>query len=193
MSDDERAIQDARVTRLRASAEGDTARVLKTERLCIRKFSLNDAGFMLRLLNEPSFLENIGDKGVRTLENARSYILDGPIASYTKFGFGTWLVEDPKSGAPMGLCGLLKRDVLEDFDLGYAFLPEFWSQGYAFEAAWAVLSYARETLGLERVVAITQVDNESSIRLLGKMGFAFEGLIRLAAGAPEINLFALEF
>jgi RimJ/RimL family protein N-acetyltransferase len=168
-------------------------KVLDTERLSIRKFSLEDAGFMLRLLNEPSFLQNIGDKGVRTLENARSYILDGPIASYTKFGFGTWVVENAESGAPMGLCGLLKRDVLEDFDLGYAFLPEFWAQGYAHEAASAVLSYARDTLGLERVAAITQVDNESSIRLLKKMGFAFEGLIRLTADTPEINLFALEF
>lgn len=185
MSDDERAIREVIAT-CRVS-------VLRTERLSIRQFSLDDAGFMLRLLNEPSFLQNIGDKGVRTLEDARSYILDGPIASYTKFGFGTWLVEHLESGAPMGLCGLLKRDALEDFDLGYAFLPEFWSQGYAHEAASAVLSHARDTLGLERVAAITQVHNESSIRLLKKMGFAFEGLIRLSADAPEINLFALEF
>ena len=167
--------------------------VLTTERLRVREFSVDDAGFMLRLLNEPSFLQNIGDKGVRTLADARSYLLDGPIASYTKFGFGAWLVEDQESGTPMGMCGLLKRDALEDFDIGYAFLPDFWSRGYALEAAAAVLSYARDTLRLERVVAITQLDNESSIRLLKKMGFAFEGLIRLSAGDPEINLFALEF
>jgi RimJ/RimL family protein N-acetyltransferase len=167
--------------------------VLTTERLSLRQFSVDDSGFMLRLLNEPSFLKNIGDKGVRTLADARSYLLDGAIASYAKFGFGAWMVENQESGTPMGMCGLLKRDALEDFDIGYAFLPEFWSRGYALEAASGVLSYARDTLGLERVAAITQVDNESSIRLLKKLGFAFEGFIRLSPGDPEINLFALEF
>ena len=180
MSDDERAIRDGMT-------------VLTTERLSLREFSVDDAGFMLHLLNEPSFLQYIGDKQVRTLEDARTYLLDGALASYAKFGFGAWLVEDRESGAPMGMCGLLKREILEDFDIGYAFLPEFWSRGYAREAASGVLSYARDTLGLERVVAITQVGNESSIRLLKKIGFAFEGLIRLSAGDPEINLFALEF
>ncbi len=167
--------------------------VLTTERLRLRKFSLDDAEFMFRLLNEPSFLQYIGDKGVRTLEDARSYILDGPLASYEKLGFGLWIVESREKAAPMGMCGLLKREILEYFDIGYAFLPEFWSRGYALEAAAAVLSYARDTLGLERVAAITQVDNESSIRLLQKMGFAFEGMIRLSEGAPEIKLFALDF
>ncbi len=167
--------------------------VLTTERLSLQKFSLDDAGFMFRLLNEPSFLRYIGDKGVRTLEDARSYILDGPLASYEKLGFGLWRVENRASGVSMGMCGLLKREILEYFDIGYAFLPEFWSQGYALEAAAAVLSYARDTLGLERVAAITQVDNESSIRLLQKIGFAFEGMIRLSEGAPEIKLFALDF
>jgi RimJ/RimL family protein N-acetyltransferase len=166
---------------------------LTTERLCLRQFSLEDAEFMFRLLNEPSFLQYIGDKGVRSLEDARSYILDGPLASYEKLGFGLWRVENRASGVSMGMCGLLKREILEYFDIGYAFLPEFWSQGYALEAAAAVLSYARDTLGLERVAAITQVDNESSIRLLKKMGFTFEGMIRLSEGAPEIKLFALDF
>jgi RimJ/RimL family protein N-acetyltransferase len=167
--------------------------VLTTERLSLQKFSLDDAEFMFRLLNEPSFLQYIGDKGVRTLEDARSYILDGPLSSYEKLGFGLWRVENRASGVSMGMCGLLKREILEYFDIGYAFLPEFWSQGYALEAAAAVLSYARDTLGLERVAAITQVDNESSIRLLKKVGFTFEGMIRLSEGAPEIKLFAVDF
>jgi RimJ/RimL family protein N-acetyltransferase len=164
--------------------------ILATDRLSLRELSVDDAGFMLRLLNEPSFLRYIGDRGVRTIEEARSYIRQGPIASYERHGFGLWLVEVQESGAAAGICGLLKRDVLEDADIGYAFLPEFWSQGYALEAASAVLAYARQTLGFARVLAVTNVDNESSIRLLGKLGFAYERMVRLADGDPEGKLFA---
>jgi RimJ/RimL family protein N-acetyltransferase len=103
-----------------------------------------------------------------------------------------WLVEMKDSGVPIGICGLLKRDALEDVDIGYALLPEFWSKGYALEAASAVLSYARDTLGLTRVVAITNVNNQSSIRLLEKLGFTYEKMVRLSAGAPEINLFGID-
>ena len=161
-----------------------------TERLSLRRLSCDDAGFILRLLNEPSFIQNIGDKGVRDMDDACSYILNGPVASYEKFGFGLWLVELKEGGVAIGMCGLLKRDALEDVDLGYAFLPEFWSRGYALESAAVVLSYARETLGLKRVVAITNVDNQSSIRLLEKIGFEYEKMVRLSDDAPEIKLFA---
>ena len=155
----------------------------------LRKFSPEDAEFILRLLNEPSFIKNIGDKGVRTLDDARFYILNGPVASYEKFGFGLWLVESRESGILMGMCGLLKREALEDVDIGYAFVPEFWLKGYALESALAVISYAREPLGLKRVVAIVNCDNESSIRLLERIGFRFERMVRLAEDAPEIKLF----
>ena len=164
--------------------------ILETDRLRLRKLSVEDAGVILRLLNEPSFIENIGDKGVRNLDDACSYILDGPVASYEKFGFGLYLVELRESGVPVGMCGLLKREALEDVDLGYALVPEFWSKGYALESALAVLSFARNTLGLKRVVAITNPDNQSSIRLLEKMGFRFEKMVRLTDDAPEIKLFA---
>ena len=164
--------------------------VLVTDRLSLRKLTADDAGFMLRLLNEPSFIRYIGDKGVRTIDGARAYILDGPVASYEKHGFGLWLVEARESGEPAGICGLLKREVLEDVDIGYAFIPEFWSRGYALEAASAVLSYAGETLGLKRVAAVVNVDNHSSIRLLEKMGFEYERMVRLSSDAPEITLFA---
>src|SRR6267378_3848261 len=127
--------------------------ILETERLQLRRLSLDDAEFVLRLLNEPSFIQNIGDRGVRTIDDARAYILKGPIASYEKFGFGLWMVETKSKAAPIGICGLLKRDVLDDVDIGYALLPEFWSQGYALESASAVTSYASESLGLKRVVA----------------------------------------
>ena len=166
--------------------------ILKTDRLRLRRLSLDDAEFILRLLNDPSFIQNIGDRGVRTIDDARAYILNGPIASYKKFGFGLWMVETRPEGAPIGICGLLKRDVLADVDIGYALLPEFWSKGYALESASAVMAYASEMLGLKRVVAVTNSDNKSSIRLLEKMAFKYEKMVRLSEGAPEIELFAAE-
>jgi RimJ/RimL family protein N-acetyltransferase len=164
--------------------------VLETDRLRIRRLSLDDADFILRLLNEPSFIEYIGDKGVRSRDGARLYILNGPIASYEKFGFGLYLVELRESGAPVGMCGLLKRDVLEDVDIGYALIPDFWSKGYALESVSAVMSYASKVLGLKRVVAVVSPDNQSSIRLLEKLGFRFERMVKLSDGGPEIKLFA---
>lgn len=166
--------------------------ILETERLQLRMLTLDDAEFVLRLLNEPSFIQNIGDRAVRTIDQARDYIRKGPLASYAKFGFGLWLVETKSETAPIGICGLLKRDVLDDVDIGYALLPEFWSQGYALESASGVMSYAGKTLGLERVVAVTNPNNQASIRLLEKLGFKFERMVRLSDGAPEIKLFAGE-
>ncbi|MEW6733358.1 MAG: GNAT family N-acetyltransferase [Acidobacteriota bacterium] len=166
--------------------------VLETDRLRLRRLSVNDAAFILRLLNEPSFIENIGDKGVRTIDDARLYILNGPIASYEKFGFGLYLVEMLESNTPMGMCGLLKRDVLEDVDIGYALVPEFWSKGYALESALAVISLASKTLGLKRVLAITSPNNQSSIRVLEKIGFQFERMVKLSDEADEIKLFAYD-
>ena len=167
--------------------------ILETDRLRLRRLSIDDAEFVLRLLNEPSFIQNIGDRGVRTIDDARAYVLKGPVASYEKFGFGLWLVETKSPDAPIGICGLLKRDVLADVDIGYALLPEFWSKGYALEAASAVMSYARETLGSPQVLAVVNADNQSSIRLLEKLGLKYERMIRLSDDAPEIKLFSVEF
>ena len=164
--------------------------ILETERLRLRRLSIDDAEFILRLLNEPSFIQHIGDRGVRTLEDARAYVLKGPVASYEKFGFGLWLVETKSDDVPIGICGLLKRDVFEDADIGYALLPEFWSKGYALESASAVMAYARETLGSKKLLAVVNADNQSSIRLLEKMGFHYEKMVRLSDDAPEIKLFA---
>jgi len=163
--------------------------ILETGRLRLRKLTVDDAEFILRLLNEASFIQSIGDKGGRTLEDARSYIVMGPIASYDKFGFGLWLVENRTDGVPMGMCGLLKRDTLEDVDIGYALVPEFWSKGFAMEAAAAVLSYGKSDFGMKRIVAIVSPQNDSSIRLLEKLGFAFERMVKLAPEADEIKLF----
>lgn len=166
--------------------------VLETERLRLRHFSVDDAGFILRLLNEPSFIENVNDKGIRTLDGARAYLCDGPMASYAKYGFGLNRVEIKESGVPIGMCGLLKRDSLDDAEVGYAFLPEFWSKGYAIESTSAVVADARRTFGLTRLLAVTNAGNDASIRVLEKIGFRFEKMLKLFADEPEIKLFAYD-
>jgi len=163
--------------------------VLETDRLVLRRLSAEDAEFILELLNQPSFLRYIGDKGVRTTEDAVNYIQTGPQASYEQFGFGLYLVELKGSGVSIGMCGLIKRDSLPDVDVGFALLPDYWSQGYAFEAAAAVMNYGREVFGLKRIVAITSLDNAASIKLLEKVGLRFERLIKLAEDQPEVRLF----
>ncbi|MFL6210554.1 MAG: GNAT family N-acetyltransferase [Pyrinomonadaceae bacterium] len=166
--------------------------VIETERLQLRKLTADDAAFMLELLNEPSFLRFIGDRGVRTIEDARRYILQGPVASYEQHGYGLWLVELKAAHVPIGLCGLVKRETLPDADIGYAFLPRYWSQGYAYESAAAVMNYATNVLGLKRLLAITDQDNVASIKVLAKIGLKFDRLIRLTDEAPEIKLFATD-
>jgi RimJ/RimL family protein N-acetyltransferase len=164
--------------------------VFETDRLVVRRLTVEDAPFILRLLNEPSFLEHIGDRGVRNLADAKQYILSGPIASYDRHGFGLFLVQLKDGGHPIGICGLLKRDALDDVDLGFAFVPESWSKGYAFESATGTLSYAHDTLHLPRVVAIVSPDNVASINLLVKLGFYFERMVLMPGDRAEIKLFA---
>ena len=164
--------------------------VLATERLLLRRLTDDDAPFILQLLNEPSFLEYIGDKGVRTLDDARHYIATGPVASYERFGFGLYLTTLNPGGTPIGICGLLKRDALEDVDLGFALLPGFWQQGYALEAGAAVLAHGKAAFGFTRIVAITSPDNERSARVLAKLAFTFERMARLAPDDPEVRLYA---
>jgi RimJ/RimL family protein N-acetyltransferase len=167
--------------------------ILETERLLLRQLTTDDAEFILELLNEPSFIQNIGDRGVRTLEDARLYILNGPVASYAKNGFGSYLVLLRETNESIGMCGLIKRDSLDDVDIGYAFLPKFWSKGYAVESALAVKAYAKDAIGLKRLVAITDPANEGSIRVLEKLGLRFEKMVRLSQDDIELKLFAVDF
>ncbi len=164
-------------------------RVLETDRLILRRLAVKDAEFILRLLNEPSFLRFIGDKGVRTIDDACDYILNGPVHSYERFGFGMYLTELKETQIPIGICGLLKRDSLEDVDVGFAFLPQFWKRGYAFESAAAVMAYGRNTFGLDRIVAITSPGNDESIKVLVKLGLRFERTIKLSEDGPPVELF----
>ena len=163
--------------------------VLETERLLLRHLSSEDAEFILELLNEPSFIRNIGDRGVRTIDDANSYILNGPVASYAKNGFGLYLVKLKETNESIGMCGLIRRDTLEDVDIGYAFLPKFWSKGYAVESAQAVKEYAKNVIGLDRIVAITDPENEGSIRVLEKIGLKFEKMVKLSADDIDLKLF----
>lgn len=162
---------------------------LETDRLVLRPMNEEDAEFILELLNDPSFIQNIGDRKIRTLDGAKAYIANGPAASYTKHGFGLCIVELKESGEPMGMCGLIKRSTLGDVDIGYAFLPKYWSRGYAAEAALAVKHFARDVIGLKRLVAIVDPDNPASIRVLEKMGMTFEKMVRLAEDDIELKLF----
>lgn len=166
--------------------------VLETERLSLRKLTIEDAQFILTLLNEPSFIRYIGDKQVRNVEDAEAYILNGPVASYERNGFGLYLVQLRESYTPVGMCGLLKREELPDPDIGFAFLPEFWRKGFAFEAAAALLQDARARLKLQRILAITSLDNEASIKLLERLGFRFERVTQLAADREQVKLFATD-
>lgn len=167
--------------------------VLETDRLILRRFTVGDAQFILTLLNEPSFLRYIGDKNVRNLEDARQYILNGPIASYEKNGFGLYLVELKESTTPIGMCGLLKREELPDPDIGFAFLPAVWGKGFASEAAAAVLKDAHQKLRLERILAITSLDNDTSIKLLERLGFTFQRAIKMLLTGEQVKLFARDF
>jgi ribosomal-protein-alanine N-acetyltransferase len=166
--------------------------VVETERLSHRPLTADDADFIRDLLNDADFLRFIGDRGVRTGEDARRYIAEGPVASYARHGFGLWLVELRGDRTPIGICGLLKRDVLPEVDLGFAFLPSFRGRGFAHESAAAVLDHAISHLGLRRVAAVVNPENSASIRLLEALGMTFDRMVRLADAAPEIKLFAID-
>ena len=163
--------------------------VLETDRLALRYFRTDDVEFVVRLLNEPSFIEHIGDKGVRTVEEASQYLLDGPLDSYERFGYGLNMVQLKETGEPIGMCGLVRRKNLDDADIGYAFLEQHWSKGYATESAEAILIHARDTLGLGRIVAIVTPENHSSIKLLEKIGLTFERMIRISDDDEELKFF----
>ncbi|KAF0817571.1 Acetyltransferase, GNAT family [Bacillus sp. ZZV12-4809] len=165
-------------------------KVLETDRLILRWLTPDDAAFILELLNEPSWIRYIGDKGVRTLEDAKNYIVTGPMKMYSQAGFGLFMVERKEGNTPIGMCGLIKRDTLDNVDIGFAFLSRYQTQGYGFESASAVLKYGHNQHDLERILAITTLDNHSSSALLEKIGMNYEGTIIL--DGEDLKLFASE-
>jgi ribosomal-protein-alanine N-acetyltransferase len=166
-----------------------TIQVLQTERLGLRHLESADAPFIVELLNEPSWLKYIGDKAVRTVRDAQRYIEDGPVAMYARLGFGLYLVELKERSESLGVCGLIKRDTLPDVDLGFALLSRFWGNGYAYESAAAVVSYAKRHLRMDRIVAITTPTNVASGKLLLKLGFALEHS-KFPIGGDDLMLYA---
>lgn len=169
---------------------GNPAEILRTGRLRLRLVDARDAAVYLEILNDPAFIEHIGDRGVRTLEDAVKSIEDGPVSMQRTRGHSMYLVELLQGGVPVGLSGLIKRDTLDDVDIGYAFLPRHRGQGYAFEAAQGVVAHAH-TLGIPRLAAITTPGNAASIGLLLRLGMRFEGRRALVAGEPELNLYGM--
>jgi len=167
--------------------------VIATERLLLRRFTQDDAAFVLELVNDPDFHRNIGDRGVRTEGDARAAIAARFEQSYERNGFGLYLVRMKDAETPIGMCGLIRRDTLPDVDIGYAFLPAYRSRGYAVEAARATVAHARDDFGLKRLVAIVLPQNAPSIRVLEAIGLAFERNIRLPGDDAEIALFAVDF
>ena len=166
--------------------------VLETERLILRWLTLEDTAFVFELATEPAWLRFIGDRGIRDLETARVYLERGPLDLYRRLGFGLYRVELKQDGTPIGICGLIKREGLEDVDLGFAFLSRFQGRGYAREAAAATLVHGRRDLKLGRIEAITDPDNERSLRLLEKIGFRYVDTRRLTAEGPLNRLFVHE-
>jgi RimJ/RimL family protein N-acetyltransferase len=165
--------------------------VTMTERLRLREFAFEDAAFVCELLNDPDFITQIADRGVRTIADAERYLADGPMASYARHGFGLWGVETLDGQRSAGMCGLIRREGLSDPDIGYAFLPAFRGAGYAREAARATCALARPRFGIERLLAIVSPGNAPSIRLLQDLGFGDEGTVRLQPEASALRLFAL--
>jgi RimJ/RimL family protein N-acetyltransferase len=163
--------------------------ILETPRLTLRTFTLEDAPFAHALVNDPDWIANIGDRGVRTLKDARGYLERGPVAMFDRLGFSLYLVALRESGTPIGMCGLIRRPGLDDVDVGFAFLPAFRGQGYALESARAVLEHGMGTLGLTRVVAIVSPGNAPSVRLLEKLAFAFERRMKLPNDEFELLLY----
>ncbi len=167
--------------------------VIQTSRLTLRQFTLDDAPFFMALVNDKDWLTYIGDRNVHSVQAARDYLEKFYLSKYAKDGFGFYLVALKTTGEPIGMCGLIKREGLNDADIGFAYLPAYRSLGYALEAAQATLVFARETLFMRRLVAIATPSNASSIKLLEKLGLVFERTTTLPKGNEELALYAINF
>lgn len=165
-------------------------KILETKRLILRQFTLDDAAFILKLLNTPTWLQFIGDRNVHSIEDAENYLLNGSLKSYAENGFGFYAVVAKETGKTIGMCGLIKRDTLPDIDIGFAFLPNLISKGFGYEIASATLDYALNVLEIKRIVAIVNPENEKSIGLIKKIGMQFEEMIKFGDEGKELMLFA---
>lgn len=170
--------------------------IATTARLSLDWLTLDDADFIVQLVNDPQWMTFIGDKAVRTRADAMGYLSTGPLDMYDRLGYGLYRVslraKDPQADEPIGLCGLVRRDGLDGPDLGFAFLPAGRGRGYALEAAQAVVAHAFGTLALPRILAITLAHNQRSCRLLDRLGMAVQGAVRVPADGPDKLLYVLD-
>lgn len=164
-------------------------KILDTARLSLRPFTEKDTSFIIQLVNSPGWLTFIGDKNIRNESQALDYLRQGPLKSYTTYGFGLWLVELKPDATPIGMSGLVQREYLTTPDLGFAFLPSFTGKGYAREIAYAILDYAKTRLGLETIQATTLPDNERSISLLQKIGMSFSETLQSPTNSTLLHLY----
>lgn len=167
--------------------------ILETERLRLRELTLDDAAFIVELVNSAGWIKYIGDRNIKSPEQAKAYLENGPLKSYQENGFGLWLVEIKDTQNPIGMCGLLCRDYLDNPDIGFAFLPEFIGKGFGFEAAAATLSLAKDQLKLLTLCAITMPTNHASIKLLEKIGLKFMESFSSPANQEELHLYQVTF
>jgi RimJ/RimL family protein N-acetyltransferase len=167
--------------------------ILETERLVLRPFTHDDARFIVTLVNTPGWIEFIGDRNIKTQEQAITYLENGPLKSYELHGFGLSMVELKDRGTPIGMCGLLKRETLDYPDIGFAFLPEYTGKGYALEIAKSTLTFANEQLNIHPILAIVMPTNTRSIQLLEKVGMKFMKAFKSSENAEELMLFSNDF
>jgi len=163
--------------------------IVETERLLLREFTLQDTAFIIELLNSPGWIKYIGDRNIKTEEQALAYLQNGPLKSYQQNGFGLSMVEKKEDHVPIGMCGIIRRDTLNNPDIGFAFLPEYSGKGYALEIATATLAYAKQTLGFPVISAITLADNSRSISLLEKIGLQFSQTVVFPGSEEELLLY----
>ena len=164
--------------------------ILETERLLIREMdSAIDAEFVFELLNTPKFIQYIGDRGLRTLEQSRDFIENRYRQSYRDHGYGLYTVEIKDGRVPIGICGFVRRDTLPKPDIGFAFLPQYERKGYGYESASEMMKYGRNSLGFGQILAITSLDNVASSCLLERLGFSLDKIIEMPNG-EAVNLYS---
>ena len=168
------------------------AGTLATERLLMRWLTLDDTDLMLSIWNDPEFVRHVGDRGIRTPEQAVEALTGGPLALYRDFGYGPYRLSLSDSDEPVGICGLFRRDGLDDPDIGFALLPPYCGAGLASEAATAVVAHARDDLGIEILTAIVSPENAASIALIQKLGLSFERGITMPGEDDEISLYSIK-
>ena len=164
--------------------------IVETKRLILRNINIEDAAFVFRLVNEPSFVSNIGDKGLKNLDDVKRFILEGYWTNQKRSGYGMFLVALKGEGDSIGACGLLYRRVFDVTDIGFAFLPEYWNRGFAYEAAEAIMEYGHSSLGVKKIVGLTSADNLGSIKLLQKLGLDFDKTVKMSDDDPGTVLYS---